>query len=267
MYLEGALAVAHQQGDPAQIATLTSYRCELDFYQGAWERAWMDGERALRMGRERGPSWSLGHVLVHHAQLCLATCSQATARGHLEEMLSIPGHGASVRRPAHRLLAECDILEGQPQAARARLLPLLDRPGLEEWDVTALLPILAWAHLDLGDSALAEDTLTQAFRRARAGNHRLALAEALRVQALLALRQERWVEAERALDEGLALAEQMPYPYAEGRLLHLYGRMHGRKGEPGPARERLEAALRIFQRLGASRDIEHVQQDLATLLG
>ena len=309
-YLERALAVAHQQGDPAQVATLTSYRCELDFYQGAWERAWMDSGRALRMAREMGTSWSLGHVLVHHAQLCLATGSQETARGHLEEMLSIPGvrgnsslhsqepwraggpaadrrvAGASthvqrvlapnmlsilghtdlhVLRPAYRLLAECDILEGQPETARARLLPLLDRPGLEEWDVTALLPTLAWAHLDLGDPVQAEDTLALAFRRARAGNHRLALAEALRVQALLALRQERWVEAERALDEGLALAEQMPYPYAEGRLLHLYGRMHGRKGERGPALERLEAALMIFQRLGARRDMEQAQQDLAAL--
>ena len=57
----------------------------------------------------------------------------------------------------------------------------------------------------------------------------------------------------------------MPYPYAEGRLLHAYGQMHVAKGEPGPARERLEAALAIFRRLGARKDAERVEQDLAAL--
>jgi hypothetical protein len=41
--------------------------------------------------------------------------------------------------------------------------------------------------------------------------------------------------------------------------------MHVRKGEPGPARERLEAALAIFRRLGARKYIERVEQTLATL--
>jgi hypothetical protein len=40
--------------------------------------------------------------------------------------------------------------------------------------------------------------------------------EALRVQAMVALRRQHWVEAGRALEEGLALARGMPYPYAEG---------------------------------------------------
>ena len=59
----------------------------------------------------------------------------------------------------------------------------------------------------------------------------------------------------------------MPYPYAEARLLHVYGQMHIQKGEPGPARERLEAALAIFQRLGACRDIEQVEEAIARLQG
>ena len=64
---------------------------------------------------------------------------------------------------------------------------------------------------------------------------------------MMRIRQERWAEAEQSLEEGLALARRMPYPYAEARLLHVYGQMHLEKGEPGPAPERLEAALAIFQ--------------------
>src|SRR5436190_8651503 len=57
----------------------------------------------------------------------------------------------------------------------------------------------------------------------------------------------------------------MPYPYAAARLLHVYGEMHAQKRELEPARERLEAALAIFRRLGARKDVERVEQALATL--
>ena len=96
--------------------------------------------------------------------------------------------------------------------------------------------------------------------RARVGGYRLALVDALRVQAMIAIRQERWAEAEAALEEGLSLAQDMPYPYVEARLLHVYGEMHLQKGESGLARERLEAALTIFWRLGARKDAERAQE-------
>jgi hypothetical protein len=56
----------------------------------------------------------------------------------------------------------------------------------------------------------------------------------------------------------------MPYPYAAARLLHVYGQMHVAKGEPGPARQRLEAALAIFRRLGTRKDAERVERALVT---
>jgi hypothetical protein len=89
--------------------------------------------------------------------------------------------------------------------------------------------------------------------------------DALRVQAMVTIRQGHWEEATSALDEGLELAQAMPYPYAEARLQHVYGEMYLQKGEPGSARERLEAALAIFRRLGAHKDIERVEQAIADL--
>jgi len=41
--------------------------------------------------------------------------------------------------------------------------------------------------------------------------------------------------------------------------------MHLQKGEPQPARERLEAALTIFRQLGAGKDVERAEHDLAAL--
>ena len=67
------------------------------------------------------------------------------------------------------------------------------------------------------------------------------------------------------LDEGLALARSMPYPYAEARLLHVHGQLLAVQGEPELARKRLEAALAIFRRLGARKDLERTEQLVATL--
>jgi tetratricopeptide (TPR) repeat protein len=217
------------------------------------------------MSRQMGVFWAAPYALLHRGQLRLAEGQSDEASQYLDEAVALAGRGGDVQalRQAASLLAEVEILTGRPGDARARLVPLLDRPGLEEYDVTALLPVLAWAHLALGEVAQAGDVVEQAIRRTRPEGLRLALVEALRVRAMVAARQERWEEAERALAEGLALAQAMPYPYAEARLLHLSGRLHADRGQPAAARERLATALAIFQRLGARTDVEQVERDLA----
>ncbi len=186
---------------------------------------------------------------------------------YVEEGLTLAHRSGDLQalRLAHRLLAERDVLEGRPAAASARLVPLLDRPGLEEMDVTFLLPYLAWAHLEEGDLAQAAAVAAAAAGRARRKNHRLALVDALRIQALAAIRQQHWAAAEDTLAEGLALARSMPYPYAEARLQQVYGDLHVQKRATEAAREQLQAALDIFRRLGAGKDIERVEQAIAAL--
>jgi transposase len=164
-----------------------------------------------------------------------------------------------------RALAERDLLAGHAEQARTRLLPVLGGLRREDWVIPPLLARLAWVQVELGDLTEAEATVAQAIRRAQAMTYRVALADALRVQAMVFTRQHRWLAAAHRLEEGLTLARRMPYPYAEARLLHVYGLMHAQKGEPERARERLEAALAIFRRLGARKDAERMEQALAKL--
>jgi uncharacterized protein HemY len=217
------------------------------------------------MSRQVGVLWAAPYALLYHGQLCLAEGQWDEAARSLEEACAQAERSGDLQalRPAAGLLAELKLLTARPEAARARLVPLLDRPGLEETDVTALLPVLAWAHLELGEVAQARDVVERAIRRTRPENLRLVLVDALRVQAMVAARQEQWEEAARAVEEGVALARSMPYPYAEARLMHLAGRLHAQVGKPEAARQRLAAALTIFQRLGARKDIEQVEHDLA----
>jgi len=89
--------------------------------------------------------------------------------------------------------------------------------------------------------------------------------EALRVQAQISLRQEQWAEAECSLEEGMAVARDIPHPYAQARILRLDGQRHAALGDRTAAAERMEAALTIFRRLGAARDVECVECARAAL--
>jgi hypothetical protein len=74
---------------------------------------------------------------------------------------------------------------------------------------------------------------------------------AIRCLQRLLRRLEPQQEAAAVLEEGLELARSLPYPYAEARIL--------------AELDRLEEALAIFRRLGARKDIERTEQELAAL--
>ena len=133
---------------------------------------------------------------------------------------------------------------------------------MRESDVTALLPAVAWAQMEQDQLDAAAATVEQALAQARQGEMRLVLVEALRVQALIAVRQEQGDAATRSLEEGVAVARAMPYPYAEARLLFIDGLRHAQAARPKLAHERFAAALVIFQQLGAHKDIERTAHAL-----
>jgi tetratricopeptide (TPR) repeat protein len=270
-YAKGAMLAAERLGNPARIAAEMGRLGDYAFYMGEWEQARRCYEQAQVIDQEIGlapTSCSLAGLLFQLGRLYMAQGAWETGSHYLEQSSSIyapQGKRAGLRQ-VQSLLAERELLEGHPAVARARLLPLLDRWDVEEHHVTThVLPWLAWAHLDLGDTEHAARVVADAIRRARAQHYQLALVAALRVQAIVASRQGRWAEAVAVLEEGLALTRSLSYPYAEGRLLHLYGATHVQKGEPEPARAWLEAALAIFQRLGARKDLEWTAQLLSVL--
>jgi tetratricopeptide (TPR) repeat protein len=268
IYSDRALAVAERREDLGYAATVLAFRAFIDTVSGDWDAAHVDAERALAICQQtNAPAGLMSFVSLALGHLHLAEGRLDDAKRYLEEIIEVEPNSLLLMtiRLAQAGLAERDLLLGQPEQAVTRLLPLLDRPGLQELHVTNLLPLLAWAHLELGEIAAAREIVAQAIRRGKVQRNRLALVEALRVQVMVALRQECRPEAEQVLDEGLAVARAVPHPYAEARLLALQGQLSAQKGEPGAARERLAAALAIFRRLGAGRDVEQVERALVGL--
>jgi hypothetical protein len=117
----------------------------------------------------------------------------------------------------------------------------------------------------LGELVEASSLIAQAITAIRADHRRLALAGALYVRVLVALKQERWVEAEQALEEGLAVARAIGHLFAEARLLYLRGSLCLHSRDPENAREWLVSARAIFQRLGARWEAAMVEEAHAVL--
>jgi tetratricopeptide (TPR) repeat protein len=160
-------------------------------------------------------------------------------------------------------LAELDVLEGRPEEAMNRLEPLVEQ---EDADLEYILSPLASAYLAQDEEEQVRRAEETAERAVALGRQQPGfLADALWTKGMVLIRQGRHEEAERALDEGLTLAASQPYPYGQGRILYELGLMHHEREAPQRARECLEQALAIFQRLGARPYIERTERALHEL--
>jgi tetratricopeptide (TPR) repeat protein len=266
-YRTRELSVARQV-DPRLVAPFTRANlAQLTLYLGDWATAQRHAEQALKDLRAVGSVARAVYPLSFLGELALRRGDWPEAVRLLEECIAAaePIGDVQVLRYAQRLLAERDTLDGHPDAALARLEPLLDRPGLEELDVAPLLVTLAWAYLTLGDVVTAAQRCAAGLARATAQGNCLARQDALRVSGMVLARQADWSQARSLFEEAATLARSMPYPYAEARALAEAGRLQGRRG----GRERETIALRqaqaIFARLGAAWDAHRVEQTVAAL--
>jgi transcriptional regulator with XRE-family HTH domain/tetratricopeptide (TPR) repeat protein len=265
VHVAAAVAAAEHAGVVPRMQMALGTRAELSYYAGDWETARADWERAAaisRTGAEHLSAEYLSSIAVGLLSLVQGRENEPSAllrqlAGQAERRHDLQG-----LRFAHSILAECDLLQTRPNAARARLEPLLDRSGLEEPEALFVLAQLAWALLELGQEAPAEAMAVQSCERARTCHYHLWLVDGLRVLAMVRLRQARWEDAYALLEEALVMCRAMPYPYAEAKALYVYGQLHAAKGEPELAREKYQAALAICERLGEGLYRPHIKQAL-----
>ena len=194
--------------------------------------------------------------------LCLAEERQEEAAHHLHEALTLAqrNHDLQALCWVQAALAEWDLLAGRPEAARGRLAPLLEAPGLLVSYSQEALALLAWAYLEVGEADRAHTLLAQVVRTARKERMRPTLVQSLRVQALFLSRIEHWQEAEHSLEEALELCRVMGTPYAEAKTLSTAGVVSSKGKKFKSARQRFEEALEICTHLGERLYAQRIEQ-------
>lgn len=265
-YIERGLAAAEVRGDIVQGALIRYYRGMLGIFAGHWEQARADFEHAVTTMRPIASAWTSAYPLLGLGYLCLLQGQWESAAAHLQEAIAVAERSGDVQalRSALVALAEHDLLEGHPDAARGRLARLLDRTDADAGEGSSqCVALLAWAYLDLGDLDQAAEVVARSIGRATQEQHRLSLVDALRVQSMLATHQQAWQQAEASLDEALELCRAMPCPYYEARVLYQYGLLETARGSSDAAREHLMSAAAILRRLGERLYAGHVARALA----
>jgi tetratricopeptide (TPR) repeat protein len=260
--LEQAISLDERLGDPAEMAYLLYGRGLNAFAIGEWKRARPDFERAATLVGSTGQFWYATYPPHGLGLLCLAEGREEEAVHYLTQALTLAerNHDLQALCWVQGALAEWDLLSGRPEAARRRLAPLLAAPGLMVSFSKEALALLAWAYLELGEVGQTQALLAQVLSTARQARMGPTLVQALRVQALVLSKQERWEEAENALQEALTLCRGMAAPYAEAKTLYATGLVSHKKGELEPARQRFEVALTILEQLGERLYARHIEQ-------
>lgn len=265
---ERELVVAESMGTASGTAAYTRANySQVLLYLGEWEAARAHASRALEELQTMGTVSRSSYAGAYLGEIALRQGKWQEAVQYLEQCVSVAQQAGDFQllRYAQRLLAEWDIFEGHPTQALARLEPILDRTGLEEHDVTHLLPYLAWAHLCLGGLDRSATLVRYALTRAEAQEHRLAQVDALWVHGMILWRQRHIQDACDTLEQAIMLARQMPYPYAEARVLQEQGTAYVLGDTFSDARICFAQAHDIFQKLGAEDALEGKNRLLTSL--
>lgn len=263
--MDRGLSLADRMQNSRQIATCMLGLATIAFLSGEPDRARELAERVLPIMKGLGGFWlSLLHSAG--LSLSLAPGEWAAAPAALKEaLLQTETATPLAALRAQQLIAARDLEEGRLEAARSALEILLSDPRLEDAQRDFVDQLVAEANILAGDPEPALAMAARGLERAGAEGLTVAQCGWLRIQALAQDRAGAGEQARAVFAAAVDSARRMPYPLREGRLLHSWGMTLAAQGQAEEGRELLEQAAAIFRRLGAHDYAGAVQAQLATL--
>jgi predicted ATPase len=266
--IEVALDLNKQSGNQLFYGSSSFLKGLLEYHRGDWAAAQYWFERAPRHYGQDRRVVTRAYAPIGPGLIRAVTGDVEKGVQYLQEAISIcqQERVPFILHRAQREMAEVELVQGHAAEARMRLQPIVEAPGYAAYnDVTPLLPLLAWAGMDLGDLSQAEALLERAAPQAEAQRHYLALLDVLRIRGLLCLHRQHWQEGREVLEQALSLARGMPHPYAEAKILYVAGCLETARGDPDTARRHLTAALTICTQLGERLYAEHIERAVSAL--
>jgi DNA-binding CsgD family transcriptional regulator len=269
--LEGVVGEAAARGDEPTGADIRCRLADIELRSGAWARAGMHAAAAHEVAEQIGLE-HLGYSSLYRQALLDAHRGRIVeARAAAEEAVAISeaAQHASARAIAFGVLGFLELSLSDAPAADRHLRPVL--AWLDEGDM-ALAPFPASPYalealIGVGELERARELLAQFEREGRELESPWVLAVGTRLCGLLEATAGDLASALVSLERALADQEGGGWPFERGRTLLALGETQRRAKQKRAARETLQAALAVFEELGAPLWAEKARADLRRLGG
>ena len=253
-------------GDEEAVALLRAELGWVAYLEGDWESSLDHLSAAIRMGS--GHPGRLGMLALVEAGLGQVDASRTHATQGLEasarsgsldaELFALSAFGALERSlgntsEAHGHLERAWRLHQDAGVGEPAMFPFVS-------DHVGVL-------LELGAEAAADEVVSWLEERGGALDRPWAMAVAERTRAALAAAHRDFDEAFAGMDRALLHHQRFSMPLELGRTLMILGSIRRRDKQKRPAREPLQEAIAIFERLPAPSWVESAQAELSRIGG
>jgi DNA-binding CsgD family transcriptional regulator len=245
---------------------------EVEVRAGRWQLADDHAQQTLGLtlgtdiwNAEAAGHWVQALVDAHLGRVDSARAHAETGRAQAERL----GDLAFATRCSH-ILGFVELSLGDAEAAVRHLAPLPAneaRLGMREPAHFCVGPDLAEALVLVGDLEAARTVEAELERRGRELARPWAVATALRCRGLIAAVEGRPDAALADLEAALEVHAQVPQPFDRARTMLVLGTVQRRAKQRAEARGTLEAALAVFEELGAPLWAERARAEIARLGG
>lgn len=278
-----AARLAEQLRSPVMQACTAEIAIEYASAVGEWSEGMALAERTIPIARAVAPRTLLPRLLVWTGLIVLARDELERARGLFEEAwrLSRADRVGDVSALsdrdvgnvhniilAHIGMAAYHLTLGEWARAvifGSRGLELADRFGYVGWAIHRLLPIMAEASLFLQEYDAVEAIGQRLRAQSGAMGHRLGLAWATAIDALIARFKHQSPDAAAQLLASAGELEAVPFVFHAARLRRNAAQLLEQDGDTEGAIRELRRAHDVFARLGAEFELRGTRSHLRSL--
>jgi DNA-binding CsgD family transcriptional regulator len=270
--LEDELARAGERGDDEARSHCLFHLAELEWRAGRWVAALARAEEGLELVEQSGLEQNTSAALFARALISASLGRIDNARADAERGIALSElvGDETFRIQNTIVLGTLELSLGNAAEAARLLGPLWDllaSRGHREPTVYPVLPNAIEAFVATGRLDGAERLQSQLEHAGREFDSPWALATAARCRGLLEAARGDLDAALSHLEHGLVEHERLPNPLERGRTLLALGTVRRRRKEKRAAREALDAAIAIFDRLPAPLWADRARAERARIGG
>jgi DNA-binding CsgD family transcriptional regulator len=270
--LRGLEKEAVTRGDEASLPMIIPFLALAEYLTGRWQEAAVKAQESYELALQTGQRTQQAFALSVRALVRASLGLEEEARADAAAALAFAGKRGmeSVRATSVWALGLLELSVDRAEEAAQVLTPVRQRllsAGVREPGAMRFFSNEIEALIALGRLNDAEPLLAWLDERGRTLGRASALATAARCRGLMCAAQHDFTGADAAFERSLSEVERLSQPFERGRTLLAYGVAMRLARRRRAARERLQAALALFDELGARLRAAKTRAELARIGG